>query len=436
MKAYYSFLFLGLLGLSLGQGYGGSSPGSSGGFTIVDPYSLDDYGGSSVIMLDTNEGGYVLPNPSEEYLSHTPKPKRGAGGAQGSEVGVEGESGSLNVVYSGPHYVAERGTITVICILSHYHRLKWTHNGKPVVSGEGGYTTMDLPAPDGYLKSNLTVESAHVYHAGEYKCTPFSPRSHSVYVISGDPQGEDIQVLFEGRPVKIFCNLTAEGGENNGTPTPKTEIPIEWFKDDKPIVEGEKFKIIKENFTLVIENSERADAGDYKCVLNTASERLSRDHKLIFLEIRRLEKSQNVDEKQPFSIECPVDGIPEPSIIWMKNQKPMYDLMVNDSRISLGPNSNNITNGTLTIINAEWGDRGNYSCNITIFSYNFEKWTFLRVKDIYAALWPFIGIVIEVVILGIIIIIFEKRRAKAEFDESDTDQGNDQKNIGKDRRRK
>ncbi|XP_068236492.1 basigin-like isoform X2 [Palaemon carinicauda] len=350
MKAYYSFLFLGLLGLSLGQGYGGSSPGSSGGFTIVDPYSLDDYGGSSVIMLDTNEGGYVLPNPSEEYLSHTPKPKRGAGGAQGSEVGVE--------------------------------------------------------------------------------------VSHGRNEEKGDPQGEDIQVLFEGRPVKIFCNLTAEGGENNGTPTPKTEIPIEWFKDDKPIVEGEKFKIIKENFTLVIENSERADAGDYKCVLNTASERLSRDHKLIFLEIRRLEKSQNVDEKQPFSIECPVDGIPEPSIIWMKNQKPMYDLMVNDSRISLGPNSNNITNGTLTIINAEWGDRGNYSCNITIFSYNFEKWTFLRVKDIYAALWPFIGIVIEVVILGIIIIIFEKRRAKAEFDESDTDQGNDQKNIGKDRRRK
>lgn len=47
-------------------------------------------------------------------------------------------------------------------------------------------------------------------------------------------------------------------------------------------------------------------------------------------------------------------------------------------------------------------------------------------SDIYAALWPFLGIVVEVLLLGIIIFIFEKRRAKAEFEESDTDQGNDQ----------
>ncbi|XP_064094218.1 neuroplastin-like isoform X3 [Macrobrachium nipponense] len=301
---------------------------------------------------------------------------------------------------------------------------------------------MDLPGPDGYVKSNLTVESAHVYHAGEYKCTPFSPRSHSVYVISVshgrneekvDPQGEDIQVLFEGRPVKIFCNLTAEGGENGVAP--KTDIPIEWFKDGNKILEGERYKIFRENFTLVIEDAQKKDAGDYRCELN-AETKLSRDHKIIFLEIRKMDKSQNVDEKQQLVIECPVDGIPEPSVMWMKNQKPMYELMANDSRISMTPNSKNITNGTLIISSAEWRDRGNYSCNITSFTYNFEKWTFLRVKDVYAALWPFIGIVIEVVILGIIIVIFEKRRAKAEFDESDTDQGNDQKNSGKDRRRK
>lgn len=47
-------------------------------------------------------------------------------------------------------------------------------------------------------------------------------------------------------------------------------------------------------------------------------------------------------------------------------------------------------------------------------------------SDVYAALWPFLGILVEVLLLGIIIFIFEKRRAKAEFEESDTDQGNDQ----------
>lgn len=43
--------------------------------------------------------------------------------------------------------------------------------------------------------------------------------------------------------------------------------------------------------------------------------------------------------------------------------------------------------------------------------------------DKMAALWPFLGICAEVVILCLIIFIYEKKRNKAEFEESDTDQG-------------
>lgn len=49
----------------------------------------------------------------------------------------------------------------------------------------GRYTMEDVAAPQGYVGSRLSVKNALMYHAGEYKCTSFSPRSHTVYVLSG-----------------------------------------------------------------------------------------------------------------------------------------------------------------------------------------------------------------------------------------------------------
>lgn len=43
-----------------------------------------------------------------------------------------------------------------------------------------------------------------------------------------------------------------------------------------------------------------------------------------------------------------------------------------------------------------------------------------------AALWPFLGICAEVFVLCAIILVYEKRRNKAEMDESDTDQSPEQ----------
>lgn len=43
-----------------------------------------------------------------------------------------------------------------------------------------------------------------------------------------------------------------------------------------------------------------------------------------------------------------------------------------------------------------------------------------------AALWPFLGICAEVFILCAIILVYEKRRNKADPDESDTDQSPEQ----------
>lgn len=48
------------------------------------------------------------------------------------------------------------------------------------------------------------------------------------------------------------------------------------------------------------------------------------------------------------------------------------------------------------------------------------------ISDKLAALWPFLGICAEVVVLCAIILIYEKKRNKTELEESDTDQSPDQ----------
>lgn len=100
----------------------------------------------------------------------------------------------------------------------------------------------------------------------------------------------------------------------------------------------------------------------------------------------------------------------------------------------------NDTKLTLTIDKVRPSDRYYYVCEADNSVSTFNNTILLRVKgksflkylfnlfndwflfaDKLGALWPFLGIVAEVVILCSIIFIYEKRRVKPDFDESDND---------------
>jgi len=59
-----------------------------------------------------------------------------------------------------------------------------------------------------------------------------------------------------------------------------------------------------------------------------------------------------------------------------------------------------------------------------------ESAFFVRVRDKYAALWPFLGIVAEVIVICIVIFICERRRAANAKDDLDEDE-DDAQNNGK-----
>jgi len=77
----------------------------------------------------------------------------------------------------------------------------------------------------------------------------------------------------------------------------------------------------------------------------------------------------------------------------------------------------------LVIKNVEDSDKGTYECLVSNRFGEYEDKIILRVKDKLAALWPFLAIVAEVIILCTIILIYEKKCAKKHnSNDEETDQ--------------
>ncbi|KAK8388334.1 hypothetical protein O3P69_020369 [Scylla paramamosain] len=229
-----------------------------------------------------------------------------------------------------------------------------------------------------------------------------------------------IHWITPGHLFKLSCNMTNDDSTN---------FTLDWFRDDEKLESNDHIKIITANSSLIINDPTKDDSGIYRCQTRAGIPKdnpLVKNFTVIYFTIRKMTKSIVVTDQEELSLECPVDGKPFPKIVWRKDSVSLLEMKANDSRINFATNENEVPNAKLIISKVDPNDRGNYTCNVTTPFGSYEVFTYVRVKDIYAALWPFLGILVEVLLLGIIIFIFEKRRAKAEFEESDTDQGNDQ----------
>ena len=139
-----------------------------------------------------------------------------------------------------------------------------------------------------------------------------------------------------------------------------------------------------------------------------------------------LPESVNVVEGEKLHLSCAGKLESGVKIVWTFKDR---NYTTSEGRVKLSKDDEKkISNAILTVENIQLDDRGYVYCRA---SYNSsedipaEDRTLVRVKDKLAALWPFLGICAEVLILCIIILIYEKKRNKSELEESDTDQSPD-----------
>lgn len=119
-------------------------------------------------------------------------------------------------------------------------------------------------------------------------------------------------------------------------------------------------------------------------------------------------------------------GRPYPAIVWKYSNVSEKMLNATDVKEVLGDRATfgaggdpSVEGSELIVEPAARSDAGWYQCSLGDQGHGAV--TTLRVKDMYAALWPFLGICAEVFVLCAIILVYEKRRTKPELDDSDTD---------------
>lgn len=223
----------------------------------------------------------------------------------------------------------------------------------------------------------------------------------------------------------LKCRVT---GENVG------DLRITWRRGDKKAHElnsaddPNKFEVVDNN--LVIRRTVETDVQTYTCEITPpgGSEKITKEVRTLSKPYAKINAPAVFIEGQKLKMECLAHGKPTPDIVWRVNNETYEE---NRGRVKLMANSLDQKNGIIEIDSTEMSDRGNFVCVLTneatdLINSTVEAETYVRVKDKLAALWPFLGICAEVIILCAIIFVYERNRPKVDMDESDTD-GVDQK---------
>uniref|UniRef100_A0A2M4DNX6 Putative neural cell adhesion molecule l1 n=1 Tax=Anopheles darlingi TaxID=43151 RepID=A0A2M4DNX6_ANODA len=240
-----------------------------------------------------------------------------------------------------------------------------------------------------------------------------------------DDASKRLKFFDIAKPFTLGCNVTQDG------------LELSWSKDGKNVSEIEslkgRFNLIPAERKFIISRALETDAGVYTCSvhkLNASQNITVVANVLVKFESTEVGKT-NIVEGEKLSLHCIAYGS-EPKITWIIGNN-TYN--ASKDRIVLQEDERGVENALLTIESITLDDYADFTCearnNATDVTGKPARVTMtVRVRGKYAALYVFVGIIAEVVVLCAIILICEKRRNKTEIEESDTDQSPDQNKNG------
>nr|XP_005290755.1 hemicentin-1 isoform X1 [Chrysemys picta bellii] len=229
--------------------------------------------------------------------------------------------------------------------------LTWLKDGVPVKASD------NLHIVSGGKK--LEILNAGEADHGQYICvaTSIAGEKEIKYdveilvppLVEGGEEPSNYIVILHS-PLELDCPAT-------GTPPPT----IMWLKDGQPVEEGDGYKILLNGRKLLISRAQVSDTGRYKCVATNKAGDHERELD-ITVHVPPTIKSTGPSERavavyKPMTLQCVANGIPSPSITWLKDGQP-----VNTARGNIRLES---SGRILQIAKALLEDAGRYTCVAT-----------------------------------------------------------------------
>ncbi|XP_004688211.1 PREDICTED: hemicentin-1 [Condylura cristata] len=196
--------------------------------------------------------------------------------------------------------------------------LTWLKDGSPVSSFTNGIQVLS----GGRI---LALTSAQISDTGRYTCVAVNAAGEKhrdidlrVYVppnIMGEEQ--NVSVLIS-QAVELLC-------QSDAIPPPT----LTWLKDGRPMLKKPGLHISENGSVLKIEDAQVQDTGRYTCEATNIAGKTEKNYNVNIWVRPTISNSGNhpteiiVTRGKSVSLECEVQGIPQPTVTWMKDGRPL-----------------------------------------------------------------------------------------------------------------